>query len=184
MTLSVIAHTFYCKDKEHCERCWLYDHLGICFCIYGSIAGAVFMLYLDNPKEQQQWNVFFFLALLSMLFITYYTRDIDKRPKVLGIFALLMGTLGVYLTIDSELFKSHGIMKHVSLMMFSSLIPILLGMVVYFSNLTERFFGDRVSLIGHSHNLWHILVIIGSVCFPYVLWKFLWGYDLIQREVL
>lgn len=169
--LSTSYHTFNCHSASVCKFFCKMDYCGITVLILGSFYPWLYFQFLCEPIKRLVYGLLVSASGLLTIRVAMSHKFGEARYRALraGIFfsfALVCGILPA----------SHYGLQHGwdDLMYKSSFTYILLmvaiyvsGCCVYASRVPERFFPGRCDLAFQSHQIFHILVIMGALAHYY-----------------
>nr|CAH7751470.1 unnamed protein product [Callosobruchus chinensis] len=161
MGLSALYHTFSCRSEVDCYRFLTYDLFGIALSLLAIYTSGVYYAFWCETDLQM-----FYLTSVTLIFVVAMILQIPSLnidPNVKMIVFVAWGCYGVIPTIHWT-FKMGGLDNPV----VKLLLPRVLGMycisgtafLIYITKIPERFCAGRFDFIGHSHNWWHLFVVL------------------------
>jgi adiponectin receptor len=177
LCVSTFAHLLCCMGRKIYYSVWKFDYTAITvamwtmyvpWCWYIFDGGYVYYLYIT------------FSGIISVICIFMGTIDKLKEPvyRHLRTFCFcLLGFTGLAPTIHAYIiyYKEYHVLWAIKYNMLQLLCNII-GTVLYSSRIPERWFPGRYNLIGHSHFIMHILVIIAFLMYHRACWL-LWSWS-------
>lgn len=173
-TLSTSFHTFSNHSKSIHKFGNELDHLGVVLVIYGSAVPATyFQFYCDNFSRNAYWTLSTTFAVASAVFTLQprfrqptYRRVRFYMYSLLGLSCFIPIVHGIlktdYQTLDDTMSVSH---------FFGLGIVQFTGAAIYAARIPERFFPETFDILGNSHQIMHVLVVIGAMIFEKGLLK-------------
>ncbi|KAH8026140.1 hypothetical protein HPB51_016451 [Rhipicephalus microplus] len=175
LTLSTTYHTFNCHSAKVGKFFCKMDYFGITVLILGSFYPWLYFQFLCEPLKRLVYGLLVTASGLLTMRVSLSHKFGEARYRALraGIFfsfALVCGVLP----------SAHYGIQHGwnDLMYKSSFLYILLmvaiyvsGCCVYASRVPERFFPGRCDLAFQSHQIFHVLVLMGALAHYYGLSK-------------
>ncbi|KAH7952683.1 hypothetical protein HPB49_000411 [Dermacentor silvarum] len=173
LTLSTTYHTFNCHSESVGKFFCKMDYFGITVLILGSFYPWLYFQFLCEPRKRLVYGLLVTASGLLTMRVSLSHKFGEARYRALraGIFfsfALVCGVLP----------SAHYGIQHGwnDLMYRSSFVYILLmvaiyvtGCCVYASRVPERFFPGRCDLAFQSHQIFHVLVLMGALAHYYGL---------------
>jgi len=172
---SAIYHLFYCLSKRADEFFKRFDYAGISILITGSAFPPLVYGFYCQPFFAKLYLtligstsvVVFFVSLGDKIHKEEYKKVKAFMYGGLGIFAGTPLIHLLYLTLTTE-----GPSDNLS---FANALPHYLamgvsylgGLAIYTTKCPERFCPGKFDIIGHSHQIWHVCVLLGIV-FTYI----------------
>jgi len=182
LLLSALFHTFACHERSTYSFFLRLDCSGIALQIAASIYPIVFYPFQENTK----WQVFYLVSIsLSgiALFVCSLFEWFERWRKLRASLFVGMGALGAFpvLHLFFALYSNHPVevmylLKGGGVTAFLYLV----GTTFFITRIPERFFPGKFDIWFHSHQWWHIMVILGAL-FHYFFalnlstLKFKWG---------
>ncbi|KAF0682788.1 Aste57867_25087 [Aphanomyces stellatus] len=161
LTLSSIYHLLWVQSAEASVLFVHFDYSGIILMIAGSFYPLIYYSFYCTPDL-----VYLYLGIISTLALATLVTSIFTKNKVvrssmflaLGFFALV--PIG-HLILKHGIWDDHIQIFFKPLMLMSFLY--LLGATFYGTRFPECFFPGAFDVWGHSHQLWHICVVIAAL---------------------
>ncbi|XP_063709027.1 progestin and adipoQ receptor family member 3-like [Culicoides brevitarsis] len=161
LVCSTVYHTFCCRSSKIYDCLLTFDLLGIgiaLFCIFAS--GIYYAFYTQTETRN------FYLTSVAVIFMIAMILQIPKLgvPNNVKMLSLLLWAVYGVVPSCHWFFKMGGFSNK----MVEIFIPRIIGayaiagfaFLFYASRIPERWFAGKVDFLGHSHNLWHILVLV------------------------
>ncbi|KAI9009840.1 hemolysin-III related-domain-containing protein [Gaertneriomyces semiglobifer] len=168
--LSTVFHTCACHSRK-VAAIWLRgDYVGIVTLIMGSFVPSVYYGFFCNPNLQ-----ILYLSVIVVFGIT--TICVTVSPKFFAPrYRLLRTGLFVSMAMTGVVPLSHALAKYGTLMtrhaismgsLLSSGAVYFMGAIVYATRIPERWAPGRFDIWGHSHQIFHVLVVTAAVIHYY-----------------
>lgn len=171
MLISSFAHTFSCVSLLARYVCFFFDYIGISMYSWG--AALLCFNYSFPPHLMGGWASYVFLPVAAMntvaaTFCSCLSRFCEAKGirtlLRLGAFAVPAVWIGLMLVqwvftcfLYSEVCKETTLSLH-----FGHVFFLILGATFYGSHLPECISPGSFDTMGHSHNLFHICVVIST----------------------
>uniref|UniRef100_T1KN21 Uncharacterized protein n=1 Tax=Tetranychus urticae TaxID=32264 RepID=T1KN21_TETUR len=162
---SAIYHLFCCYSHYVRDILVKVDYIGITIFITGSF---MTWLYYAFHGETSQNCVYLYAICFGGLLVGILTQldhfnARESRGHRAGIYVIF----GLSLTIPAILLfqkscKSRQTTKIISSVIYTTIIY-MTGGFIYTTRLTERLWPGKVDIIGHSHQIFHVIVVIASI---------------------
>jgi len=163
LSASAIFHCFNCVDAEYHRKLRTLDFGGIAAVILGSGWPVAYFTFYCHYKTLYFYLVMFSVVsplLLCMPFVSFFHKHNHLRTCLYSLsagfpaygylhFIIMDGTSSEFIPI---LFVPVGI----SYLFFGT------GMILYVTRIPERFWPGAFDLYGTSHQIWHVLVVVGQ----------------------
>eukprot|EP01102_Stenamoeba_stenopodia_P015677 TRINITY_DN536_c0_g1_i1.p1 TRINITY_DN536_c0_g1~~TRINITY_DN536_c0_g1_i1.p1 ORF type:complete len:512 (-),score=100.12 TRINITY_DN536_c0_g1_i1:310-1845(-) len=165
LLLSALFHTFACHERSIYTLFLRLDCSGIALQIAASLYPLVFYPFRDNVP----WQIFY-LVIISVsavaLFVCSLFEWFEQWRKLRAFLFVLMGALGVFpvLHVCWALYATH--QTQVLFILKNGLVTAILyliGTAFFVTRIPERFFPGKFDIWFHSHQWWHIMVVIGAL---------------------
>ncbi|KAI1260758.1 mPR-like GPCR protein [Xylariaceae sp. FL1019] len=164
--ISSIYHTLCCHSQTY-SAFWLrWDFAGITLQITGSLVSGIYMAFYCQPRLQQlYWTMTIVFGLLST-FIVVNPRFQSPQWKSLRTSTFMAMGLSAFLPIVhtvliyeyDQLYQKTGIGNY----LIEGLV-LTLGTVFFTTHFPESYIPERFDIFGASHQIFHILVVIGAL---------------------
>jgi adiponectin receptor len=168
LILSSIFHTFSNHSKEMYKFGNELDHLGVVLVIYGStMPGTYFEFYCHPTLRGFYWALSTTFGIASAIFTL---RPKFRQPA----YRLVRFYMYAFLGMSTFFPVVHGLFEYgyadtnqrMSLNHFLGLGGLnFAGAAVYAARVPERWMPRRFDIWGSSHQIMHVLVVIGALCF-------------------
>jgi len=165
---SGIMHTYYPINEKYCKRLQSLDYVGIGLQIFTTM--QVFIYYCFYCQSQLQliyMNIMGAFNLLCLIALTSskLTQNEYKNIKVCCFLSQcflfiipMFHRLMLYENNDyDKVIKSHMIYFGVAFIVFTLCIIFYLGLI------PERYVKGKSDIFGHSHQIFHVLSVLGSI---------------------
>ncbi|KAI8895796.1 hemolysin-III related-domain-containing protein [Globomyces pollinis-pini] len=175
LLMSAMYHLHCCVSKEDCVFWGCLDFSGISASIAGSSFSIMyFLIHCDNSSREIWIGILMIVNMVGIVGPTFpFWMSSDFRVYRTGLF--IMSSVLSFIPTLNYVFH-HGA-KHIphyneniTFVSLGLVIPqFLLGSIAYAFRIPERFFPGKFDIFFHSHQIWHFLVVTGSVCLYYGL---------------
>ncbi|OXA48083.1 Adiponectin receptor protein [Folsomia candida] len=163
---STVFHTLHCHSREVAKFVHKLDYVGIALLIMGSFFPWVYYGFYCKPHLQIIYmTVTLFLGTLAII---ASMMDTFAEPRFRPIRAGLFAGFGLSGVIPAVHYASaNGLVHSVThdpmgwLVLMAFLY--LLGAVIYAGRVPERWFLGKCDIWGHSHQLFHVLVVAAAL---------------------
>jgi predicted membrane channel-forming protein YqfA (hemolysin III family) len=162
MFLSSLFHTFTCHSQHVSEKCLSLDLAGITLALLASYLSGIYYAFWCHPETRD-----FYLLTVGGIFVIAagfqlspkFSKDEYAHLRI-GLFTI-WGIYGFIPTI--HWIWLHGGFAHGMVPVMLPRIFVMYGLcgmafVFYISKFPERILPGFVDYIGHSHNIWHVLI--------------------------
>jgi len=171
---SSIMHLLYPKNEKICERTQFLDYLGINVLIASTFSTFVYYAFYCQRNIQ----IIYYIIILSLSFIVlpiskmkifmiYKYRFI--RPTVFLLYAcsILVPVIhrSTYKEINDKQFFTELEIFSISALMY------IIGIILYITRFPESYWSGKFDIIGSSHQLFHIFVLLGGLTSLYAVLK-------------
>jgi len=177
---SFLFHLLNCIDYDYHERLRQLDFFGISTTIIGSIWCVMYCCFYCHDFL---WNIYVIVCvmitgfLLSLPFSDFISKNRVGRTLLYITGGLLPLVNMMHITMVEGL---HNPLKDdVFFWIMSGYTCFFFGVSIYAFRLPERFSPGKYDYIGHSHNIWHVLVVLGQYS---VLVGLMNGFDKVIHE--
>ncbi|XP_063697649.1 progestin and adipoQ receptor family member 3-like [Culicoides brevitarsis] len=158
---STIYHTFSCRSSNVYECLLTFDLFGIALSLFAIFTSGIYYAFWTENETRN-----FYMCTVAILFtiamIVQIPRlDIHNNIKMLSLIS--WAVFGIVPAFHWYL-KMGGFENKMVELFIPRIIGIYiisgLAFVIYMARIPERWFAGKMDFLGHSHNLWHILVLI------------------------
>ncbi|KAJ1697135.1 hypothetical protein LUZ63_005647 [Rhynchospora breviuscula] len=164
LLISSICHLISCHSEQTAYISLRLDYTGISALIVTSFYPLVYYSFLCDPFYRHLYisfiTVFGFATVLASLVPVFQT------PAFRHVRAALFSCMGVsgLVPVLHKLIWFHYRPEVVTSTVFEAFMGLFygLGVTIYATRVPERWFPGRFDLVGHSHQLFHLLVITGA----------------------
>jgi len=167
MATSAVFHLMTPHSKQVYERCLRFDMTGIALVIIASFLVGLHYGYWCHPFLGRLY--FSIVGVLSCIALAW-----PHMPKLLHNFNLSVTFFASFVAFALvPLFHwvsvVGGLSSEQATLFFWKLIATFglyaLGFLFYGAQFPERFYSGKFDIVGHSHQLWHIAVLLGALEF-------------------
>jgi predicted membrane channel-forming protein YqfA (hemolysin III family) len=169
---SVSAHLFYVVNKDFCKILWRIDHMGIAICSTGAFFPICF--YIFNKYLAIIYIIITcFIAqiiIICSLFDKFHSADFRAYRTIIQ----LSFPIWSIVPLSHAFYISEEYTKNILLFIVFAILIEISGAIIFVSRIYEKYLNNKVNLIGSSHNIMHIIVLIGHSVFfysVYILYK-------------
>lgn len=162
---SSLSHLFACHSKRFSLFFWRLDYAGISLMIICSFFAPIYYTFFCNPFAR-----FFYLTSISVLGVTAITTLLAPvfsashfRPFRALVF-LTMGFSGVVPVVHAIVL--HWGSNHIFVALgyeFVMAVFYAVGAGFYVSRVPERLKPGKFDIAGHSHQIFHVFVVLGAL---------------------
>lgn len=167
LTLSSCFHCFKCHSKAVAAFGNKLDYLGIIILIVTSMFSILYYSLIDMPGVRLfYWSLTLLLgSVCAVLSLREKFRTRDWRPYRAGMF-VLFGLSGVFpiLTGIQRLGVEEVARRSLLKWIIWEGVLYIFGAGLYAARVPERYLPGTYDLWGHSHQLFHVLVVIAACC--------------------
>ncbi|XP_071051527.1 progestin and adipoQ receptor family member 3 isoform X2 [Onthophagus taurus] len=161
MILSSLYHTFSCRSEKDFNCFLTFDLFGIALSLLAIYTSGIYYAFWC----EQYWRTFYMFTV-SLIFAGAMLLQLPKfniSSNVKTLVFILWALYGVIPTIHWTI-RSGGLASPVVRL----LLPRVMGMygisglafLVYITKIPERFFAGKFDYFGHSHQWWHIIIVM------------------------
>lgn len=162
---SCVCHLLGCCQRHISQMVWRFDYAGIAVLIVASFVPAVYYAFLCQPFWRNFYLITTTVAGASVIAVSIPDRFQTTNYRTLR--ACVFSGLGMWgvvpvahqLTVYWDVWAIRYAFKLDILM--GALY--LTGAVIYASRIPERWMPGKLDLFGHSHQLWHITVVLAAL---------------------
>ncbi|XP_042380413.1 heptahelical transmembrane protein ADIPOR2-like [Zingiber officinale] len=165
LIISAISHLLACHSRHFSLFFWRLDYAGISLMIVSSFVPPIYYIFLCQPIAQLTYlstiSTVGLLAIFTLLYPAFSTPHF--RPFRATLF-LAMGFFGVVPAVHAiwlnwEHHEAHMVL---GLEVFMG-VAYAVGALVYASRIPEKWRPGEFDLVGHSHQIFHVLVLLGAL---------------------
>ncbi|XP_020240892.1 heptahelical transmembrane protein ADIPOR3-like [Asparagus officinalis] len=164
LLISSLCHLLSCHSKHTCYVMLRLDYTGISALIVTSFYPLLYYTFACDPFFRNLYMSFITVFGLASVIVSLV--PVFEKPEFLmvrtGLFAC-MGFSGLVPIIHKMVAfgdRPEAVITTVYELMMLSFYGV--GVIVYALRIPERWLPGKFDLIGHSHQLWHVLVIAGA----------------------
>jgi len=168
MFFSALYHTFLCHSEHLCVRVTMLDYIGIGILVVGSYYPPVFFGFHCAPNWRLAYLIGFSVvglpSVFGPLFEFYHHPNFDRIRLFLMLSTAISGIIPVIhlqFVLPPDEYEGtlwiglHGRLYLMYLLYFAAV-------VVYATQFPERFYPGKFDNWFHSHQWWHVLVLLGT----------------------
>ncbi|XP_057662884.1 progestin and adipoQ receptor family member 3 [Diorhabda carinulata] len=161
MALSALYHTFSCRSEKDCNKYLSYDLFGIALSLLAIYTSGIYYAFWCDTDLQ-----LFYTSTVTVIFaiaMTLHIPHFNIHSNIKTIVFVAWGLYGVIPTIHWTIINGGFENPLVCI-----LLPRVIGMyiisgiafVIYITKIPERFLAGKFDFVGHSHQWWHIFVVL------------------------
>ena len=175
LLFSWLFHTPQCHSPKVFRVSSRLDYLGVALLIMSSFYAWVYYAFDCHRNAQIVYMALMTVVGIAAVIVSLWNKF--STPKYRPLRAIVFLTVGLYGVIpaahaiaiyglDSSMFRTAAVGQMALMGSFY-----ILGVVIYTTRVPERFFPGKCDLFFHSHQVFHICVVIGA---------FLHGHDIVR----
>ena len=161
---STTCHLLGCQNKAMSQLIWRFDYAGIAALISTSFYPAIYYGYLCMPVVRNTYLAAVTIMGVVTVMVSLMSSFQGKEYRVFRASLFFgMGFSGI-IPCTHSIFLFH----HEPQVMMSTMLELLmgafygLGAFVYATRIPERWMPGKFDIAGHSHQIFHLLVIAGA----------------------
>eukprot|EP00271_Cylindrocystis_brebissonii_P004239 TRINITY_DN15879_c0_g1_i1.p1 TRINITY_DN15879_c0_g1~~TRINITY_DN15879_c0_g1_i1.p1 ORF type:complete len:397 (-),score=14.71 TRINITY_DN15879_c0_g1_i1:63-1253(-) len=162
---SSLCHLLGYKSREFNNFLWRFDYAGIAILIAASFYPCVYYTFLCDPIPR--FVYLFAITLMGIATTVISLLDRFQHPSYRNFRAGLFFTMGLsgIVPITHKLIFYYGEPVILETTMLEILMGVFfgLGALFYASRVPERWLPGKFDVAGHSHQLFHVLVVLGAL---------------------
>lgn len=165
LIISAISHLLACHSRHFSLFFWRLDYAGISLMIVSSFVPPIYYVFICQPIAQLTYlstiSTVGLLAIFTLLYPAFSTPRF--RPFRATLF-LAMGFFGVVPAVHAMWLNWKHREAHMvlGLEVFMA-VAYAAGAVVYVRRIPEKWRPGEFDLVGHSHQIFHVLVLFGAL---------------------
>ncbi|CAL9136822.1 unnamed protein product [Musa acuminata var. zebrina] len=165
LSISAVSHLLACHSRRLNLFFWRLDYAGISLMIVTSFVPPIYYVFLCHPAARIAYLSI--IATLGFLAIFTLLAPALCAPRFRAFRAALflaMGFSGVVPAVHALWLHWEHREAHVVLgLELAMAIAYASGAGVYVSRIPERWWPGEFDLVGHSHQIFHVLVLVGAI---------------------
>ncbi|XP_029466533.1 adiponectin receptor protein 2-like isoform X1 [Rhinatrema bivittatum] len=174
MCFSWLFHTFYCHSQQVALILSRLDYCGIAILTMGSFIPWLYYTFYCSPQPRIIYLVAICILGATTIIITQWERFSRPEYRIFRVAVFLgLGLCGVIPTLHITILE--GFLKASTYGQTEWLIVMallyILGAAFYTARIPERFFPGWCDIWFHSHQIFHVLVILGALVHLYSIWR-------------
>lgn len=165
LAISAGSHLLACHSRRANLLCWRLDYAGIAVMIVSSFVPPLYYAFLCHPLARLAYlSAVSLLGLLLAVFLLSPALSLPRfRPLRAALF-LALGFSGVVPAAHALALHWPHRDCHVALALEAAMgAAYAAGAALYVARVPERWRPGRFDLLGHSHQLFHLLVLAGAL---------------------
>jgi len=166
LACSTLFHTFFCHSPGALQFLGRLDYSGIAVLIAGSFVPAVYYGFYCKPTLQVVYiTLISIFGICTIVVMMMPNASSNKYRHLRAILFSTMGLMGVFPIIHRFIIYgpfSDQVQATLDRLLWMGFFY-LVGAVLYAMRIPERFWPGKFDIIGHSHQLFHVLVVVAAV---------------------
>lgn len=166
---SSLCHLFGCCAAHIATRIWRFDYAGIAILIVTSVYPPVYYIFLCRPQARAAYlalSTLLGLASMAVTLLPKFQKPSFHRARALTFVALgLWGIVPISHALAAADLAGPQVRAAVGLDLVMAALY-LCGALLYASRVPERWYPGKFDLVGHSHQLFHVMVVVAA-CIHY-----------------
>ncbi|KAI9347817.1 hemolysin-III related-domain-containing protein [Zopfochytrium polystomum] len=165
LTLSSTFHLLCCHSHEVSSLCLKADYLGIVILIVGSFVPSIYYAFYCDPLLQGVYIGMVSILGISTIAINASTRFLVPRYRPLRTSLFLMtGFSAIVPVVHASILYGFPFVRRAMGLVYVLIegATFVLAVIFYLSHIPERWFPGTFDLIGHSHQIFHTLIVVAS----------------------
>ncbi|KAJ8498268.1 hypothetical protein OPV22_008820 [Ensete ventricosum] len=165
LVVSAISHLLACHSHNLNLFFWRLDYVGISLMIVSSFVPPIYYAFLCHPVARVTYlSAIAMLGLLTILTLLAPALSSSHYRSFRAMLFLAMGFFGVVPAVHAMWLNWEHTEAHLVLgLEVAMAIAYASGAGVYVSRIPEKWRPGEFDLIGHSHQIFHILVLVGAL---------------------
>ncbi|XP_058128121.1 progestin and adipoQ receptor family member 3 [Anopheles coustani] len=165
MIFSSIYHTFSCHSASSYDRLLAFDLFGIALSLLAIFMSGIYYAFWCNQPLR-----YFYMITIGVIFTAAMILQVPrlKVPSHVKMVAFVAwAAYGIVPTLHWYYVMGGSESTMVKLFIPRVLMMYLLSglaFLIYVTKIPERWYAGRFDCIGHSHNLWH-LIVLAALCY-------------------
>ncbi|XP_027331525.1 heptahelical transmembrane protein 1 [Abrus precatorius] len=162
---SSMCHLFCCHSHDLNLFLWRLDYVGIAVMIITSFFPQIYYVFLCEPH----WQIIYLAGITAMGLFTIATMlsptlSTGKYRAFRAMLFCSMGLFGIVPAVHACFVNWSNPKRNVTLAYESTMaLSYLTGTLFYVTRIPERWKPGWFDLAGHSHQLFHVLVVVGAL---------------------
>ena len=175
LSLSVCAHTFACMSPKISEMVWRLDQVGVSLGITAAFIPACLLIFHCEPFVALQfaaWPSIMGIACMLVNVSDVLPARTRRSSRLALYFALMLSSILPISQAVHSYWEERAIRGFVLRIGATIAIATVAG-IIYLARVPERWFVSVFDFLGHSHQLFHVLVFFAFVLHHFNCW-WLW----------
>ncbi|KAF5805176.1 hypothetical protein HanRHA438_Chr05g0215791 [Helianthus annuus] len=162
---SSVCHLFSCHSHHLNCRLSQLDYTGIAVMIIASFFPQIYYIFQCNPVWQYVYlGIITVLGLFAIMVLLSPTRMRGKYRSMRTLIFVAMGLFGVIPAIHATIINWNVPQRNTTLGFESAMgLFYLVGAMFYVSRVPEKWRPGWFDLVGHSHQIFHVFVVMGAL---------------------
>lgn len=162
---SCVCHLLGCCQRHISQVVWRFDYAGIAVLIVASFYPAVYYSFLCQPFWRNFYLITTTVAGAAVIAVSLPNHFQATHYRTLR--ACVFSALGLWgiVPVAHQLCVYWDVwaIRHAFQLDLLMGVLYLMGATIYASRVPERWMPGKLDLIGHSHQLWHITVVLAAL---------------------
>ncbi|KAI1294764.1 Adiponectin receptor protein [Halotydeus destructor] len=156
-SLSTIYHTFNCVSQQVGTKLVQCDYIGIFASVWSTLITAGYFGYYCDAGWRSAWYA---LSMVVAIIGPHLVLTENNLYRVLIYAGVVVPNISAFYhsLVDISLYHPHLVSSVIWCLLGTYGLP-LIGAALYLTKVPERFYPGKFDLIGHSHQLMHLLVL-------------------------
>ncbi|XP_074581910.1 heptahelical transmembrane protein ADIPOR2-like [Curcuma longa] len=165
LSISAISHLLACHSPRLNLFFWRLDYAGISLMIVSSFVPPVYYAFLCHPVARRAYiGAIAVLGLLAVVTLLAPALSSPRFRPLRAVLFLAMGFSGVVPAVHALCLNWDHREVHIALALEAAMaVAYASGATVYVSRIPERWRPGEFDLVGHSHQIFHVLVLVGAL---------------------
>ncbi|KAL6535255.1 hypothetical protein OROMI_026629 [Orobanche minor] len=172
---STTCHLFCCHSHQLNIKLAQMDYIGITVMIIASFFPPIYYVFVCSPH----WQIIYLSAITvigmcTVLMLLAPAFSIGKYRPLRALLFLAMGLFGLIPLVHALVLNWNDPHRNITLVYESVMaLSYIIGAVFYVTRVPERWRPGRFDLVGQSHQIFHVFVMIGAFAHYGAAWIFL-----------
>ena len=162
LLFSSLYHIFTCHSENIAQLCKRFDYCGISLLITGSFVSWTYYAFYSDITSKA-----IYLSIVTIIGLTIAVISLLKKfgasefRTIRAIIYLIFGLSAGLPVIHYYFFSSDYVnISHWSMLSFG--VYYVIGAIIYAMRFPERFFPGKFDIMFHSHQIFHVLIVIAA----------------------
>ncbi|KAG6523049.1 hypothetical protein ZIOFF_020208 [Zingiber officinale] len=165
LSISAVSHLLACHSPRLNLFFWRLDYAGISLMIVSSFVPPVYYAFLCHPVARRAYiGAIAVLGLLAVVTLLAPALSSPRFRPLRAVLFLTMGFSGVVPAVHALCLNWDHREVHIALALEVAMaVAYASGATVYVRRIPERWRPGEFDLVGHSHQIFHVLVLVGAL---------------------